>query len=71
MSKTEVGLTHYEGRSYVGLVRHQYLCLAVLAFVALHAERLRGEKPGGDGGAGVPGAGPAVPRVLAAAAGDG
>ena len=71
VSKTEVGLTHYEGRSYVGLVRHQYLCLAVLAFVALHAERLRGEKPGGDSGAGVPGAERPLRAAAGAAAGRG
>jgi SRSO17 transposase len=54
VSKTEIGLTHYEGRNYVGLMRHLVLCLVVLGFVALHAERLRGEKSGGDVGASVP-----------------
>ena len=34
--------------------------LIVLGFVATHAERLRGEKPRSDGGAGVPGLEPAV-----------
>ena len=51
---------HFEGRSYVGLMRHLMLCLVVLAFVAEQTGRLRGEKPGGDGGAGVPGAEPAL-----------
>ena len=55
VSKSEIGLTHFEGRSYVGLMRHLVLCLTALAFVALHTERLRGEKPRGDAGAGMPG----------------
>jgi SRSO17 transposase len=54
VGKSEIGLTHYEGRSYTGLLRHQVLCLVVLGFVALHAEQLRGEKPRGHAGAGVP-----------------
>jgi SRSO17 transposase len=70
IAKTEVGLTHFEGRSYVSLMRHLALCLVVLAFVALHTQRLRGEKPGGDGRAGVPGVDAVVPRVFAAAAAD-
>jgi SRSO17 transposase len=55
IAKGEAGLTHYEGRSYVGLMRHQVLCLVVVGFVAAHADGLRGEKPGGHGRAGVPG----------------
>ena len=70
VAKTEIGLTHFEGRSYVSLVRHLALCLVALAFVALHTERLRGEKPGGDAGAGVPGAGADVPAVPGPAAGN-
>ena len=58
VAKSEVGLTHFEGRSYVSLMRHLALCLVVLAFVALHTMRLRGEKSGGHGGASLPGAGP-------------
>lgn len=54
--KTELGFTHFEGRNYTALLRHMNLCLVALGFVAAHTERLRGEKPGGDGGAGVPGA---------------
>ena len=59
-----------EGRDYTALMRHLTLCLVVLGFVAGHAEGLRGEKPGGDGGAGVPGVGVGVPRIPATAAGD-
>lgn len=41
----EAGLTHYEGRSDVGLTRHQTLCLLVVGFVASHADGLRGKNP--------------------------
>jgi SRSO17 transposase len=60
VAKGEVGLTHFEGRSYVALKRHLALCLVVLAFVTLHTLQLRGEKSGGDAGAGLPRLGPHV-----------
>jgi len=63
LATSEAGLTHYEGRSYVGLMRHVTLCLVVMGFVAAHADGLRGEKPGGDHRAGVPGAERPVRRV--------
>lgn len=56
IAKSEAGLAHYEGRQYVGLVRHLVLSLVVLGFVSIHTDRLRGEKSPGDDGAGVPGA---------------
>ena len=55
VAKSEAGLAHYEGRQWVGLVRHLVLSLVVLGFVSIHTDRLRGEKPTGDDGAGVPG----------------
>jgi SRSO17 transposase len=55
VSKSEIGFRHFEGRSYVGLMRHLTLCLVTLTFAAGQAVRLRGEKSGGDDGAGVPG----------------
>jgi SRSO17 transposase len=70
VSKSEIGFRHFEGRSYVALLRHLTLCLVTLTFVAGQAERLRGEKCGGDDGAGVPGAEPAVRGVAGGAAGD-
>jgi SRSO17 transposase len=60
LGKQEVGLMHYEGRDYTGLMRHLILALVVLGFVATHTERLRGEKSGGDGGASMPGVEPAL-----------
>lgn len=63
VGKSEVGLTHFEARSYVSLKRHLALCLVVLAFVVLHTLRLRGEKPGPDVGATLPGAEVRVPTI--------
>lgn len=63
VGKSEVGLTHFEARSYVSLKRHLALCLVVLAFVTLHTLRLRGEKPGPDVGATLPGAEVRVPTI--------
>jgi SRSO17 transposase len=71
VAKTEAGLTHYEGRQYVGLVRHLILALIVMAFVSVHTDRLRGEKPTGDDGAGVPGAQRAVRDAIPPPAGHG
>ena len=55
VGKSEVGLDHYEGRSYLGLLRHLVLCQLVLLFLAEQTDRLRGEKPGADVGADGPG----------------
>src|SRR5208283_3852038 len=62
-AKSEVGLTHFEGRSYVSLKRHWALCLVALAFVSLHTMRLRGEKPGHYSGAGLPSPGPRLSEI--------
>ena len=70
VAKGEVGLTHFEGRSYVSLKRHLALCLVALAFVALHALRLRGEKSRGDDGASLPGTGVGVPAIPGSAPRD-
>src|SRR4051794_20562894 len=70
VAKGELGFTHYEGRNYTALMRHQTLCLLMLTFVAEHTQRLRGEKSGSDDGAGVQRVEPAVRGVAGAAAGD-
>lgn len=55
VAKSEVGLMHFEGRQWLGLMRHLMLSLVVLGFVSIHTDRLRGKKSPGDDGAGVPG----------------
>ena len=68
--KSELGFGHFEGRNYVGLMRHLSLCLVAMNFVAEHTERLRGEKCGVDAGAGVRGVGGGEPGVADAEAGE-
>jgi SRSO17 transposase len=60
LAKQEAGMMHYEGRDYLGLIRHLTMALVVLGFVATHTERLRGEKPAGDRRAGMPGSEPTM-----------
>jgi SRSO17 transposase len=43
LAKGKVGLGHFEGRSYVGLLRHMILCQTVLLFVAEQAGQLNAE----------------------------
>jgi SRSO17 transposase len=69
-AKGEVGFRDFQGRHYGGLMRHLTLCLITLTFAAGQAERLRGEKSGGDAGAGVRGVEPAVCGLAGGAAGD-
>src|SRR3954468_13325462 len=66
LAKTEVGFSHFEGRSYKGLMRHMTLCQLVLLFAAEQTDRLRGEKPRRHDRADGPGAERRVP-VLAPA----
>ena len=70
LSKSELGFRHFEGRSYVGLMRHLTLCCVTLTFAAEQAEGLRGEKSGGDGGASLSGSELGVPGLAGAVAGD-
>jgi SRSO17 transposase len=70
VAKSEIGFGHFEGRSYVALMRHLILCLIVMGFVAEHTDRLRGEKSGDHDGAGVPGAEPTLPNLAAEPARD-
>ena len=48
-AKGEVGLAHYEVRSWVGWHHHVTLSLLSLWFLILERQRLGGENPGGDG----------------------
>lgn len=70
LSKSAIGFRHFEGRNYVALMRHLTLCLVTLTFVAGEASRLRGEKSGGDSGAGVLRSGGSVRGVVGAVAGN-
>ena len=63
VAKSEIGFGHFEGRSYVALLRHLILCLIVMGFVAEHTDRLRGEKSGDHSGAGLPSSGPRLSDV--------
>ena len=63
IAKSEVGMTHFEGRSYVGLIRHLTLCQLMILFLAEHTSRLRGENPQVTLGAGGLGLEPSVPRL--------
>jgi SRSO17 transposase len=47
--KTELGFDHFEGRSYVGLKRHQAITAVSHLFLSDVHQQLRGEKPGVDG----------------------
>ena len=71
VAKQEVGLMDFEGRTYTGLLRHLFLSLLVLGFVAIQTDRLRGEKSGVDAGAGVCGVEPAVRGVADPSSGRG
>jgi SRSO17 transposase len=70
VSKSELGFRHFEGRSYVGLMRHLMLCLVTLTFAAGRAADLRGEKSGGDDGASLPGTELGVRAVAGGPAAD-
>ena len=43
VAKGEVGLSHFEGRSYVGLMRHRILCQRVVLFLAEQTQRINAE----------------------------
>lgn len=66
VAKTEVGLGHYEGRRYRGLMRHLMLCQLVVLFLAEQTQRLRGEKPAVDEGTGGDGTERGVPAMAVA-----
>jgi SRSO17 transposase len=44
VAKDEIGLGHFQGRSYVGRMRHMILCQLLVLFLAEQAERLNAER---------------------------
>ena len=46
VAKSEIGFSHFEGRRYIGLMRHMILCQLVMTFIAEQTDRLRGKKSG-------------------------
>jgi len=60
--KSELGMDHYEGRTYTGLMRHLYLTLVSYLFAMRAVLARRGEKSGVDSAAGSPGGGDANRR---------
>jgi SRSO17 transposase len=46
VAKSELGLDHYEGRTYCGLMRHMTLCSLMMLFIAVQTTVLRGGKSG-------------------------
>jgi SRSO17 transposase len=54
VAKQEVGLMDYEGRKYIGLMRHLILSMLVLGFVSIQTDRLREKKSGVDDGTSEP-----------------
>ena len=70
LGKQEAGLMHFEGRDYLGLMRHLIMSLVVLGFVATHTERLRGEKSTDHGRTSLPGSQPALRGDLSTPTGD-
>jgi SRSO17 transposase len=69
VAKSEIGFDHYEGRHYLGLMRHMTLCQLTLLFLAEETTRLRGKKSGVvgvDDGADGAGVEHAVPKLAGA-----
>ena len=64
-AKGEVGLAHYEVRSWVGWHHHVTLSLLSLWFLILERQRLGGENPGGDGEPGTSDLQPVAPQKAA------
>jgi SRSO17 transposase len=64
-AKGEVGLAHYEVRSWVGWHHHMTLSFVALWFLLLERRRIGGENPGRDRAAGARDHDPTAPRPAA------
>lgn len=69
-AKGEVGLGHYEVRSWAGWHHHVTLALLALWFLIRERQRLGGENPGDDGGPGAGGLQRVAPQTPGDAGGD-
>ena len=70
VGKGEVGLDHYEVRSWVGWHHHMTLCLVALWFLCLERRQVGGENPGDDRAAGAKHPVPVAPRSATEPGGD-
>lgn len=61
--KSELGFDHFEGRSYLALMRHQAITAVTHLFLSEVQQALRGEKPRADGLSGPQRRGGLGPRV--------
>jgi SRSO17 transposase len=62
-AKGEVGLAHYEVRSWVGWHHHVTLSLLALWFLIVERQRIGGKNPGGDGKSGPSDLQPVAPQA--------
>jgi SRSO17 transposase len=69
-AKGEVGLAHYEVRSWVGWHHHVTLCLLALWFLILERQRIGGKNPGHDRVSGAGDLQPVAPQASADVGGD-
>ena len=67
-AKGELGLSHFEVRTYRSLMRHMILTAVSFLFLARALKKHRGEKPAADDLPVAAGDGGGDPRVLAAVA---
>lgn len=70
VGKGEVGLDHYEVRSWVGWHHHMTLSLVALWFLCLERRRVGGENSGDHGAAGAKHPGPSAPGSATKSGGD-
>lgn len=63
VSKSELGFSHFEGRSYVSLMRHLTMCSLLTGFLAEQTNRLREKKSRDHSGTNPPCPRPTLPRL--------
>ncbi len=63
VGKSELGFSHFEGRSYVSLIRHMAMCSLLIGFLAEQTDRLRKKKSRDHTGTNPPRPGPTLPSL--------